>query len=183
MTVIFFPFSFLFFFSFSIIKSHNKAYNNPLVSSEKRLLNTVYMLRCFELFSCAYGYRTTCSYDNQMLRSPGIIAFSSQIIYQAPFFLISYILGYCFILFCFLFVVSFIYNWHRNHWLTIAIIWEFLHFHETVLRVQSQVESHQRLKKMVLDAALLNTDDYKVRIKAKMEQSKEWSSALPYTSV
>ena len=39
--------------------------------------------------------------------------------------------------------------------------------------VQSQVESHQKLKKMVLDAALLNTQHYKVRIKGKVEQSKE----------
>ena len=38
-------------------------------------------------------------------------------------------------------------------------------------------------QKMVLDAALLNTQYYKVRIKGKVEQSKEWSSALPYTSV
>ena len=31
--------------------------------------------------------------------------------------------------------------------------------------VQSQVESYQRLKKMVLDPALLNTQHYEVRIK------------------
>ena len=37
--------------------------------------------------------------------------------------------------------------------------------------------------KMVLDAALPNTQHYKVRIKGKVEQSREWSSALPYTSV
>ena len=37
--------------------------------------------------------------------------------------------------------------------------------------------------KMVLDTSLLNTHQYKVRIKGKMEQSKEWSGALPYTSV
>ena len=36
---------------------------------------------------------------------------------------------------------------------------------------------------MVLDAALLNTQHYKIRIKAKVEQSREYSSALPYTSV
>ena len=36
---------------------------------------------------------------------------------------------------------------------------------------------------MVFDAALLNTKHYKVKIKGKMEQSMEWSSALPYTSV
>ena len=38
-------------------------------------------------------------------------------------------------------------------------------------------------KKMVLDSALLNTQHYKVRIKGKVEQSKEGSIALPYTSV
>ena len=37
--------------------------------------------------------------------------------------------------------------------------------------------------KMVLDTSLLNTQHYKVRIKGKVEQSRETSSALPYTSV
>ena len=36
---------------------------------------------------------------------------------------------------------------------------------------------------MVLDASLINTQQYKVRIKGKVEQSREMSSALPYTSV
>ena len=45
--------------------------------------------------------------------------------------------------------------------------------------VQSQVESYQRLKKMVLDATLLNIQHYKVRIKCKVGQSRERSSALP----
>ena len=38
-------------------------------------------------------------------------------------------------------------------------------------------------KKMVLDNALLNTPNYKVEIKGKVVQSREWSSALPNTSV
>ena len=38
-------------------------------------------------------------------------------------------------------------------------------------------------QKMVLDADLLNTQHYKIRIKDKVEQSRERSSALPYTSV
>ena len=42
-------------------------------------------------------------------------------------------------------------------------------------------ESYQKLKKMVLAAALLNTQHYKIRIKGKMEQSRERSSAH-YTS-
>ena len=37
--------------------------------------------------------------------------------------------------------------------------------------------------KMILDDALLNTQHYKVRIKGKVEQSSERSSALPYTLV
>ena len=37
--------------------------------------------------------------------------------------------------------------------------------------------------KMVLDTPLLNTQQYKVRIKGKVEQSRERSSALSYTSV
>ena len=40
-----------------------------------------------------------------------------------------------------------------------------------------------KTQKMVLDAILLNTQHYKVRIKGKIEQSRERSSALPYTSV
>ena len=40
-----------------------------------------------------------------------------------------------------------------------------------------------KIKKMVLDATLLNTQHYKVKIKGKVEQSREWSSALTYTSM
>ena len=47
--------------------------------------------------------------------------------------------------------------------------------------VQSQVESYDL--KMVLDTSLLNTQHYKVRIKGKVEQSRERSCALPYTTV
>ena len=36
---------------------------------------------------------------------------------------------------------------------------------------------------MVLDAALLKTQYYKVRIKGKVEQSREWNTTLPYTSL
>ena len=35
--------------------------------------------------------------------------------------------------------------------------------------------------KMVLDTSLLNTQQYKVRIEGKVVQSREKSSALPYT--
>ena len=40
-----------------------------------------------------------------------------------------------------------------------------------------------KTQKIVLDAALLNSQHYKVWIKGKVEQSGEWSSALPYSSV
>ena len=37
-----------------------------------------------------------------------------------------------------------------------------------------------KTQKLVLDATLLNTQHYKVRIKGKGEQSRERNSALPY---
>ena len=43
--------------------------------------------------------------------------------------------------------------------------------------------SHTKDFKMVLDTSFLNTQQYKVRIKGKVEQSREKSSPLPYTSV
>ena len=40
-----------------------------------------------------------------------------------------------------------------------------------------------KTQKMLLYASLFNTQHYKVRVKGKMEQSRERSSALLYTSV
>ena len=40
-----------------------------------------------------------------------------------------------------------------------------------------------KTQKMALDASLLNTQHYKVRIKGKVEQSRERSGALPYNLV
>ena len=40
-----------------------------------------------------------------------------------------------------------------------------------------------KTQKIVLDDALLNSQRFKVRIKGKVEQSWERSSALPYTSM
>ena len=45
------------------------------------------------------------------------------------------------------------------------------------------LNSIPKAQKMVLDASLLNTQQYKVRIKDEMEQSKERSSALLNTSM
>ena len=50
-------------------------------------------------------------------------------------------------------------------------------FQKTTIKMRTTVQ------KMVLDAALPSTQHYKVRIKGKVEQSWEWSSAFPYTSV
>ena len=49
--------------------------------------------------------------------------------------------------------------------------------------VQSQIEWYQRFLKMVLDTALLSTQNYKVSIKDQVEKFREWSISLPYTSV
>ena len=48
--------------------------------------------------------------------------------------------------------------------------------------VHSQVDSYQSLKNGI-DTSLLNTQNYKVRNKGKMELSSERFSALPYSSV
>ena len=40
-----------------------------------------------------------------------------------------------------------------------------------------------KTQKMVLDAGLFNTQYYKLQIKSKAEQSRDRSSALPYTLV
>ena len=40
-----------------------------------------------------------------------------------------------------------------------------------------------KTQKMVLDASLFNTQQYKVGIKGKVDQSRERSSTLPYTSL
>ena len=60
----------------------------------------------------------------------------------------------------------------------------FIHTH---IHIHSHTHSIFRVipktQKMVLDASLLNTQHYKVRIKGKVEQSRERSSALPYTLV
>ena len=40
-----------------------------------------------------------------------------------------------------------------------------------------------KTQKLVLDATLLSTQYYKVRVKGKVEWSREWNSALPYTAV
>ena len=40
-----------------------------------------------------------------------------------------------------------------------------------------------KIQKMVLDATWLNSQHYKVKIKGKMDQSRERSSILPYTFV
>ena len=40
-----------------------------------------------------------------------------------------------------------------------------------------------KTQNMVLDSALLKTHHYKVWSKGKVKQSREWSRALPYSSV
>ena len=81
-------------------------------------------------------------------------------------------------------VYVYIYLRDIGHWVECSpMVWE--------ARVQSLFESYQKTKKKkkkkkkkeVLDATLLNTQHYKVRIKGKLVQSREWSNALPYTLV
>ena len=39
-----------------------------------------------------------------------------------------------------------------------------------------------KIQEIVVDSVLLNIRHYKVWIKGKVEQSREWSSVLPYTT-
>ena len=74
--------------------------------------------------------------------------------------------------------LQYIYIYIQGHWLnelSLSMVRE--------TGVQSEVESYQRLKNMLLDTALLNTQHYKVRIKGKVELSRELSNTLLYTSV
>ena len=48
---------------------------------------------------------------------------------------------------------------------------------------QNPWSSHTKDQKIVLDASLINTQNYKIGIKSKVEQSRERNSAFPNTSV
>ena len=48
---------------------------------------------------------------------------------------------------------------------------------------RGSIPGHTKDAKMVFDDALFNTQHFKVRTKGKVEQSREWSSTLPYISV
>ena len=85
--------------------------------------------------------------------------------------------------------------WHINH-CRLFNAKSSLYIHNRVIDQMSRVFANgqrdlgsisgrviSKTQKMVLDAALLNTQHYKVRIKGKVEQSWEWSSVLPYTAV
>ena len=62
--------------------------------------------------------------------------------------------------------------------------WDFFFcFQIDFLRGSNPGRVIPKTQKIILDTALLNTQHYKVRIKGKMEQFGEWSSALPYTLV
>ena len=57
---------------------------------------------------------------------------------------------------------------------------KFFHRKQAILLVLS---SHTKDSKMVLDTNLLSNQHYKVKIKGKVEQSREWNRALSFTSV
>ena len=72
----------------------------------------------------------------------------------------------------------------------------YIHLHVSIINLVGRVFTNgpgdlglipgrviQKTFKMVLDAALLNTHQFKVCIKGKVEQSRERSSPLLYTSV
>ena len=54
---------------------------------------------------------------------------------------------------------------------------------QVISKTQKKKKKKKKKKKTILDASLLNTQHYKVRIKSKVGQSWERSSAFPYTLV
>ena len=79
--------------------------------------------------------------------------------------------------------------WHINPFRLFNAIWYFLGLVGRVFdngpgelgSIPSRVIP--KTLEMVLDTTLLNTQQYKVRIKGKVEQSRERSSTVPNTSV
>ena len=61
------------------------------------------------------------------------------------------------------------------------MVWEFANGPGDVGSIPGRVIPNTL--KMVLDPSLLNIQHYKVRIKGKVEQSRERISAFPYTLV
>ena len=53
----------------------------------------------------------------------------------------------------------------------------------SILRGVIPKTKKKKKKKIVLDATLLNGQHFKVRIKGKVGQSREWSNGFPYTTV
>ena len=90
-------------------------------------------------------------------------------------------------------VDDYLVHYHSN-FIAIYFIWEIFELIDfkgisTCLglfyaeRLRNRIHCMFIFLSMVLDTTLLNTQHYKVRIKGKVEQSWEWSSALPYTLV
>ena len=83
------------------------------------------------------------------------------------------------------------YTWIKNNYTYYMIIYSIM-MHGPAVRVFANGPGDlgsipgrviPKTLKMELDTTLLNTQHYKVRFKGKVEQSREWSSALPYTLV
>ena len=72
-------------------------------------------------------------------------------------------------------------KWNTKYWGTIQIIRNKLNAPRDRGSILDRVIP--KTQKMLLDAALLNAQHYKVRIKGIIKQSREKSSALLYTSV
>ena len=92
---------------------------------------------------------------------------------------------------CFTFYCSFLTMWQAN---SLPVIHNA--FHSNSIGLMSRVFANGlgdqglipgrvilKTQKMVLDPTLFNTQHYKVKIKSKVEQSREWSSTLPYISI
>ena len=90
---------------------------------------------------------------------------------------------FCCVLYSFDFVIVFKFYIFYYFWIVLIglVVRVFVNGLEDQGSIPGQVIP--KTQKVVLGAALLNTQHYKVWIKGKVEQSKEWSRTFPYTSV
>ena len=117
--------------------------------------------------------------------NPSVLGYS----YLHLYIYITYIREYLiFIIRVFFYAVISVYSSHSSpHSITLKIklayigmmVRVFVNGSEDLGSIQGQVIP--KTQKMLLDSSSLNTQHYKVWIKGEVEQSRERSSALPYT--
>ena len=99
-------------------------------------------------------------------------------------------------IYIYIYICMYIYIYPLGQWAGYIYIYIYIYIYNQLIGLVDKVFTNgpgdlgsvpgrviPKTLKMLLDTSLLNTQQYKVRIKGKVEQSRERISALPYTSV